>query len=402
MARPPLALGTWGNIATGTKGGSCYARALYRAKNGVTSRPERWASTEPKAKRKLEDYLNSLSGTDAKLTTTSRFKLVAAAWLKEVREEQLGTTYDKHKSILTARVLPEFAELQIHEIKTSMITRFLKAMYKQGYSTSTRSGAKTVIRAVFQWAIDNELISANPARELGRLAPGKPKMARAFEPDELGDFLAKLDADKHAPGTDLPDLIRFLFGTGVRIGEALGLRWRDVNLSDKPIKVTAVVAGVEVVQVIEPWSAWINGNVVYESDNGVVRHDGKTEASNGVIELPDFLRTLLAVRCPADVAPLEPVFPGRDLSWRNPRNVGRAIRRLRARIGYPDFTSHWGRKTVGAAMDQAGQNARKIADQLRQSSIATTQQFYIARRRKNPEAAQAINAMMQPQEKSAS
>jgi hypothetical protein len=38
-------------------------------------------------------------------------------------------------------------------------------------------------------------------------------------------------AQASARRRDLPDLVTFMLGTGVRIGEALGVRWCDVDLA---------------------------------------------------------------------------------------------------------------------------------------------------------------------------
>jgi integrase len=89
---------------------------------------------------------------------------------------------------------------------------------------------------------------------------------------------------------------------------------------------------------------------------------------------------------------MEPVFPSGTLGWRHPSNVQRSVRRLRVRIGYPDFKTHVGRKTVAPVLAEAGQSSRQIADQLRQSSIQTTEKHYIERGILNPGAAKLIDA----------
>src|SRR6266498_1859732 len=163
---------------------------------------------------------------------------------------------------------------------------------------------------------------------------------------------------------DLPDLIRFLFGTGCRFGEALAVRWYDLNLTEEVIIVVAP-DGVRVK--LPPHTVFFNGNIVHVKGEGLVRNEGKTASSRGIISLPDFLHTLLLVRAPAmattGAGTMEPVFPSGLLGWRHPSNVQRSVRRLRLRIGYPDFTTHVGRKTVGTVLAKAGHSSRQVADQ---------------------------------------
>lgn len=88
---------------------------------------------------------------------------------------------------------------------------------------------------------------------------------------------------------------------------------------------------------------------------------------------------LLLVRAPAmatvGAGSTEPVLPSGALGWRHPSNVQRSVRRLRKRIGYPNFVTHVGRKTVATVLAEAGHDTRKIADQLRHSSVRTTELY---------------------------
>jgi integrase len=82
--------------------------------------------------------------------------------------------------------------------------------------------------------------------------------------------------------------------------------------------------------------------------------------------------------------------------WKNPGSLGKAIRKVRADCGYPDLTTHWGRKTVATLLDEAKQTPRQVADLLGHTDIAVTQKHYFARGMPNPHATVAINAWHQP------
>ncbi|WP_093278773.1 hypothetical protein [Saccharopolyspora shandongensis] len=101
---------------------------------------------------------------------------------------------------------------------------------------------------------------------------GRPRKVRTLTTDERSRLFVVMDRfvveSCYYSGSDLPDLVRFLLGTGCCIGEAVAVRWKDVNLTDKPV----VVDGTE----IPPRSVWINGNIVSVKSKGLVRHGGKT------------------------------------------------------------------------------------------------------------------------------
>lgn len=87
-----------------------------------------------------------------------------------------------------------------------------------------------------------------------------------------------LRKQKVARAADLPDLVRYMLGTALRIGEALATRWCDVNLAGVPVATANDLRAVPVVTIV--------GNVTWVKGKGLVRHDGKTNAALRVIPLP--------------------------------------------------------------------------------------------------------------------
>jgi len=84
----------------------------------------------------------------------------------------------------------------------------------------------------------HQAIAANPVRELERLeTPRGHRVAppRGLTAEERRQLLAFVDTDKVAIGADLPDLIRFAIGSGLRIGELCAMRWIDLNLDGIPV-----------------------------------------------------------------------------------------------------------------------------------------------------------------------
>lgn len=183
----------------------------------------------------------------------------------------------------------------------------------------TLRGIRACISGIMQVAIDHDVLSVNPVASVRKIEGGPKRAARAYDETELVDFLAKLDADRKAVKADLPDLIRFLFGTSCRFGEALAVRWYDLNLTDEVVPVVAP-DGVRVK--LPPHTVFFNGNIVHVKGQGLVRNEGETASSRGILSLPDFLHTLLLVRAPAmamtGAGTMEPVFPSGTLGWRAP------------------------------------------------------------------------------------
>ena len=72
----------------------------------------------------------------------------------------------------------------------------------------------------------------NPVRDVSRLERGRGCVTRALSAPQVRVWLRMLDADAdaYAQRKDLPDLVRVLLATGVRLGEALAITWDDVDL----------------------------------------------------------------------------------------------------------------------------------------------------------------------------
>lgn len=404
MARPPLQVGTHGAIRTygwidgrwlaksslpdGARPDTWRAVTNFRYANGKTKPIERSGSTEAKAKRALRDALAKLTERKSTLTSQSKFRDVATAWLEQVKKnpERADTTHDRYHATLKNLVLDRIGDLRLPELTIGTLEELFSEYADEGHSANYRRSARTVIRGPLSLAVRRELIDANPVRELSPIE-GKTKKVRSLTPDERVDLLRGLDElvadNRYYKRSDLPDFVRFLIGTGVRIGEAVAVRWRDLNLTDKKV----FVDGTE----IAPHSVWINGNIVDVVGEGLKRHDGKTENADRQLALPQFLVAMLMVRRDADAVDDEPVFPSETLGWKHPNNVRRSWRSARAELGYEWVTPHVFRKTAATILDDTNMTARQIADQLGHAKPSMTQDVYMGRGSTNPAAAAALH-----------
>jgi integrase len=73
------------------------------------------------------------------------------------------------------------------------------------------------------------------------------------------------------------DIIEFMAGTGCRIGEAIAMHWKDINLTNSTVTIRATTYRVP--------------------KQGLVRQDhGKTESSQRTITVPTQVATMLQTR----------------------------------------------------------------------------------------------------------
>ena len=382
MARPPMPLGSHTEIIVRSKettvGTRWRAECYVRDMDGHRRRVERWADTAPKARRKLQAVLAERTGAAVSegLTGSARFSEALDMWLADIGRRRADTTYDNYRQRTRNLVRPALGELRLQEITVGILDAFMTRLAERGLSVSTRRNVRTVLSGALAIATRHGVYRSNPARDMTRIEGKEAKRAvRALTKAERTDLLTKIDeqamSSEMLARRDLPALFRFLMGTGARIGEALAVRWADVDLE------AATVA--------------INGNVVSVRGKGLVRHDGKTVNARRVVALAPFLVSMLHARITSETDPNEPIFPNSMLSYRDPSRVGKWIRHARVDAGYPWLTSHVFRKTAATILDEMGFSAREIADMLGHSRPSITQDMYMHRGVANPRTAEALD-----------
>lgn len=132
-----------------------------------------------------------------------------------------------------APYLSPFGRLRITDVRPYHIQAIMDGLAERGLSVRTRKKVFHTLKAMFEEAVRLELIPKNPVASL-RPPKGNnnsPKAGRTLEPWEVKKLL---EAAKEEP---LGFFFRLLLGTGLRKGEALGLKWGDIDLEKGEIRV---------------------------------------------------------------------------------------------------------------------------------------------------------------------
>ena len=95
--------------------------------------------------------------------------------------------------------------------------------------------------ALFTLACRYDAIATNPCRDVGRISVKPKRPPTALTIDALKRLHQWLSCDGQSVERDLPDLVLFLMATGLRIGEALAVQWRDLDLDECTVEVRGTV-----------------------------------------------------------------------------------------------------------------------------------------------------------------
>lgn len=395
MGRPPLPVGTAGKIRFQKLGPRrIRARVNFRDHDGVVREITRYGETKAAAERRLREAIRdrTMPPGGGGITADTRLRDAARLWLAEVAEsgELTAQTREIYERA-AARIVQSLGGLLLREVDVPTCDRMIKTV-RTHHGPSAARTVKGVLSLILGMAVRHGAMPANPVRDVAKISGGRRSRPQALTREDEAALLVKVAADDRARELDVPDLVAFLAGTGMRIGEALAVRAEVVDLDAGVVEVCATVARLK-------------------GKGTVLQLHPKTAAGWRVIALPDHVvelcRRRMAMSWPhgdreitvitaggdevrraaGDVGLL---FPGLFGGVRNPSNANRDIKAVLTGIDGERFgwvTSHTFRRTVATRLDEAGLSARAIADHLGHAKPSMTQDVYMGRNVASAEAA---------------
>ncbi len=194
--------------------------------------------------RKLEAglALGDLSIPDESSERPPNFQEYAERWLESYAKVHCRvSTYMKYGTLLRHYAFPRFGGKPVSEVSREDIKNLIAGMLTRGIrgkplSRSTVRHTVAVIREIYNHGIEDGMLVANPAIRLGRFLKAKadPRSEIApFTEEEVARFLQSVQdcAPRYYP------LFLCLVRTGLRIGEAFGLQWGDLDFQGRFIEV---------------------------------------------------------------------------------------------------------------------------------------------------------------------
>jgi site-specific recombinase XerD len=153
----------------------------------------------------------------------------ASHWETYISQNLKPSTQASHRSNMKAHLLPTFGNNRLSEISPVQIMDFLKKKSAGGLKPKSLLNLYVLLQKMLNLAVSLELLNSNPIRRVP-----KPKVERIEKP-ALSPAQVKTIADNMPQ--NLKALIVLLYLTGLRIGEALALKWSDVDFDESKLYV---------------------------------------------------------------------------------------------------------------------------------------------------------------------
>jgi integrase len=154
-------------------------------------------------------------------------------WAQYVRDNWKASTQITQGSFVRVHILPYFERMLLPRIKPSHIVAFHTAMEAKKLGKKTRRNLHAILTKMFTYAHDLELIPSNPVKK--GIAPKQEKIEKPALTEE--QLFALFDA---VPIRYKAFYMTLAF-TGIRTGEALGLKWADVDFASHELNIRRAI-----------------------------------------------------------------------------------------------------------------------------------------------------------------
>jgi len=246
----------------------------------------------------------------------------------------------------------------LDRLKPSHVDAMILQLRADGKSGSTIRQVYTVLRAVLDGAVRDQLVGRNVAAAVKR-----PKVetgeARHLPPADVRRLLDAAEGSRYHP------LLVLLAGTGLRRGEALALKWSDVDLEANTVRVRGTLSRV---------------------DGDLVVTRPKTEKSLRTVPIPASVRAMLKqhrkgqlherVRAANVWTETGYVFTTETGQPCDPRNALRALTSASRKADLTAIGLHTLRHSYATVMLEAGTPLKVVSELLGHNSISVTGDIY--------------------------
>jgi integrase len=282
-------------------------------------------------------------------------------WLPGLQvRESTKRAYASHVNVY---FVPRIGSIALQELDKADVRKLFADLAAHGGSRKVLSAATirrifATLRVAINTALADDLIVRSPLLGLKLAIPRKPEI-QVWSAQEIRFFLDGIVDERLHP------LYVFMAMTGVRRGEAAGLRWCDVDLDAQRASIRRQI-----------------------TQNGRILMDGapKTRSGSRSISLDDHTVAVLRrhrVRQASERLAWGPAYADKDLVFARedglpvrPEYIGTLFNRLQKEVGMRHIRLHDLRHSHATLMLTQGISAKVVSERLGHSTISLTLDTY--------------------------
>lgn len=327
--------------------------------NGRAKYGSVYASTCKEAREKLNKANREIARKQAPVIKAGKVSEISACWLADASSDLKESSVIKYQNMLRLYILPEFGECELSDINNESLINFVNMLRTaggvkhQGLAPSTVSEIVTTMNQLRLYALKRDL-SVRYTTECVSVKQRKPDI-RVFsiaEEQRLIDYLKK-NIDLTALG------ILVCLYTGIRVGELCALKWTEIDLTEKAMRIGRTMQRLRV-----------NGK---EHKTEVKILEPKSKHSIRTIPLPDVLVRLLKEHYKKDAF----LLTGDKDRFIEPRVMQNRFKRILKKCGIEDANFHATRHTFATRCVELNFDIKSLSEILGHASVTITMNKYV-------------------------
>jgi integrase len=288
---------------------------------------------------------------------------IALSWLQSAKLRIKESTYARYYYVVSKYILPYLGQYKINQISNAVMNQYIEGLLKYGGSDSVLglsnksvSDILTIVKSTLLYAKSNGYAVLCDYSFLSiKRSEKEIRILTKDEQKRLSTFLL-CQTDNYKLG------VLISLYTGMRLGEVCALKWKNINLETKSIKV------IETMQRIK------NTDLSEKRKTKVIISEPKSKCSIREIPIP---ACLLEIIESFYSAPNDFVLSGSALKYVEPRNLQYHFHKYVKEVAIENVNYHSLRHTFATRCVELGFEIKSLSEILGHANVNITLNRYV-------------------------
>lgn len=290
------------------------------------------------------------------------YSVILQLWLNSARINVKESTYMRYKHLIEKHIYPSLGSYQLNRISSQLVEKCIDDKLKNGrldgkggLSPKTVTDIITIIKSSMDYASYNGfLVSCNLCKLSVKKKEKEMRVLSMQEQKALTSVLLA-DIDLYKAG------ILISLYTGIRIGELCALKWENLSIDDKILRVRKTMQRIQ-------------NPETFEKKTKIIITEPKSKCSIRDIPLPDFLIEIIKQ---FQDAPKSFVLTGDKNRYIEPRTMQNRFQRYMKESGIAKANYHSLRHTFATRCVEVGFEIKSLSEILGHANVNITLNRYV-------------------------
>lgn len=271
-------------------------------------------------------------------------------WLNSVKIKCKKSTYSHYQYTIQAHIIPSFSKMNKRQITSKYINQYTTGLLEKGLLPKTVKDILCILKQILKFSGINIDISMPKVikKEIDILSKKEQETLEK-------ELLEKLDLDKLG--------VFFCLYTGLRIGEICALKWEDIDIDNRKIRVNKTITRIK------------NPNNLSSKKTMIIIDHPKSLSSIREIPIPSFLLSILK-EFSKNKKPSSFFITGTN-KFMETRLYFNHYKKILKKINLDEYNFHVLRHTFATRCIENGCDIKTLSEILGHSNIKITLDRYV-------------------------